>query len=199
MFKLKNINKSEPYSLFCKHLDNAISKKQDAIDAISISSFDRNKNIVDSRYVNLKYIIEDKWIFFSNYKSAKATQFSSHNQIAASFFWPSINIQIRMRAFIEKIDAEFSDKHFLKRNKTKNAIAISSFQSRKIESYKLVQENYKNTLLDNVSIQKRPSYWGGYFFKPYYFEFWEGHESRINKREIFDKIDGLWKKSYLQP
>jgi len=199
MFELININKSEPYTLFCKHLKNAVSKKQDAIDAISISSFDSNKSIVDSRYVNLKYIIDEKWIFFSNYKSAKANQFLSHNQIAASFFWPSINIQVRIRAYIEKIDDEFSNMHFLKRHKTKNALAISSNQSSRIASYKLVQENYIKTLSDEELMKTRPSYWGGYFFKPYYFEFWEGHKSRINKREVFDKIDGLWKQSFLQP
>ena len=199
MFELININKSKPYALFSKHLDNALLKKQDAIDAISISSFDRNKNIVDSRYVNLKYIIEDKWVFFSNYKSEKASQFLSHNQIAASFFWPSTNIQIRMRAIIDKIDAEFSDMHFQKRQKKKNALAVSSFQSSRIASYKLVQENYIKTLSDEGLIQERPSYWGGYSFVPFYFEFWEGHESRINKREVFNKINSSWKQLYLQP
>ena len=44
-----------------------------------------------------------------------------------------------------------------------------------------------------------PEYWGGYSFTPYYFEFWKGHESRINKREVFDQIDGVWKQSFLQP
>ena len=48
-------------------------------------------------------------------------------------------------------------------------------------------------------INKCPNNWGGFSCKPYYFEFWEGHESRINKREVFDKIDGIWKHSFLQP
>ena len=53
--------------------------------------------------------------------------------------------------------------------------------------------------LKNDDLKKCPQYWGGFSFTPYYFEFWEGHESRINKREVFNKIDGLWKQSYLQP
>jgi len=44
-----------------------------------------------------------------------------------------------------------------------------------------------------------PEYWGGFSFIPYYFEFWVGHESRINKREVFDKTEGIWKHSFLQP
>ena len=47
--------------------------------------------------------------------------------------------------------------------------------------------------------EKCPDYWGGYSFVPYYFEFWEGHQSRINKREVFEKIDNVWKHFILQP
>ena len=30
-------------------------------------------------------------------------------------------------------------------------------------------------------------------------EFWEGHESRLNKREVFEKTDGGWRHSFVQP
>ena len=58
---------------------------------------------------------------------------------------------------------------------------------------------FPKSSVTNDDLKKCPKYWGGYSFTPYYFEFWEGHESRINKRVVFDKIDGLWKKLYLQP
>ena len=44
-----------------------------------------------------------------------------------------------------------------------------------------------------------PEYWGGFLFKPYYFEFWKGHESRINKREIYKNENNKWIKSFLSP
>ena len=59
-------------------------------------------NEVDSRYVNLKFITNDEFIFFSNYDSPKASAFNSHNQIAALLYWSSINVQIRMKAKIKK-------------------------------------------------------------------------------------------------
>ena len=61
-----------------------------------------------------------------------------------------------------------------------------------------IVKNY-NKAYHEMDLTICPDYWGGFIFTPYYFEFWEGHESRINKREIFKKIDGLWKQSYLQP
>lgn len=80
----------------------------------------------------------------------------------------------------------------------KNVLAHSSMQSKPIESYEKVLEKYDSTLKKN-KFSNRPDYWGGYSFTPYYFEFWDGHESRINKREVFQKIDGVWKQSILQP
>ena len=49
------------------------------------------------------------------------------------------------------------------------------------------------------SQSKRPEYWGGYSFVPYYFEFWEGNENRLNKRHVFSMEEGAWKETLLQP
>ena len=198
MFKLTNLNNSTPYRLIEGYYDAALNQNEEHIEAICISSYSLEKNEVDSRFVNLKMIDNDEFIFFSNYKSSKASQFFSNNQIAAVFFWRTINVQIRMKAKIKKLAGEVSDKYFSERSKDKNALAISSSQSQKISSFEDVVKNY-NLVLANSNLEIRPDYWGGYSFTPYYFEFWEGNESRINKREVFDKIDGVWKQSFLQP
>jgi pyridoxine/pyridoxamine 5'-phosphate oxidase len=103
-----------------------------------------------------------------------------------------------MKAQIKKTSKEFNQNYFSDRSEKKNALAISSNQSKQIYSYSQVIENY-NRSLENDDLKKCPEYWGGYSFIPYYFEFWVGHESRINKREVFDITDGVWKQSFLQP
>ena len=198
MIKFNNLNQSIPYQLLKNKYDEAVDAGQKGIEAISISSYNKEIDEVDSRYVNLKFINNDEFIFFSNYKSPKAIAFNSHNQIAALIYWSSINIQIRMKAKIKKTSNEFNQKYFFDRSEEKNALAISSNQSKEIVSYNQFKENY-NKSLKNDDLRKCPEYWGGYSFTPYYFEFWEGHESRINKREAFKKIDGVWKQSVLQP
>ena len=198
MIKFNNLNQSIPYQLLKNKYDEAVDAGQKGIEAISISSYNKEIDEVDSRYVNLKFIFKDEFIFFSNYNSVKASAFNSHNQIAALLYWSSINVQIRMRAQIKKTSKNFNQEYFSNRAKKKNAIAISSKQSKQIDSYNQVKENY-NRSLENDDLKKCPEYWGGYSFIPYYFEFWEGHKSRINKREVFHKINGVWKESYLQP
>ena len=188
MIQFNNLNQEIPYQLLKAKYDEAVDEGQKGIEAISISSFNKEISEVDSRYVNLKFISNDEFIFFSNYDSPKASSFNSHNQIAALLYWPSINFQIRMRAKIKRTTDEFNQKYFFDRSEEKNALAISSNQSKPIDSYSQVKENY-NKSLKNDNLKKCPEFWGGYSFTPYYFEFWEGHESRLNKREAYEKSD----------
>jgi pyridoxamine 5'-phosphate oxidase len=198
MIQFNNLNQETPYQLLKEKYDKALDAGQRGIEAISISSYNKEIAEVDSRYVNLKFITNDEFIFFSNYDSPKASAFNSHDQIAALLYWPSINVQIRMMAKIKKTSNEYNQKYFFDRSEEKNALAISSSQSKPIDSYNQVKENY-NKSLKNDDLKKCPEFWGGYSFTPYYFEFWEGHESRLNKREVYKKIDDVWKHFILQP
>jgi len=198
MIQFNNVNQETPYLLLKQKYDDALNADQRGIEAISISSYNNEISEVDSRYVNLKFITNDEFIFFSNYDSPKAFSFNSHNQIAALVYWPSINVQIRMRAKIKKTSNDFNQNYFFDRSEKKNALAISSNQSKPIDSYSQVKENY-NKSLKNDDLKKCPEFWGGYSFTPYYFEFWEGHESRLNKREAYEKSDDSWKHLILQP
>jgi pyridoxamine 5'-phosphate oxidase len=198
MIQFKNANKELPYLIFKAKYDEALNAGQKNIEAISISSFNSQICEVDSRYVNLKFITNDKFIFFSNYNSPKASAFNSYNQIAALVYWPNINTQVRMKAKIKKTSNKYNQKYFSDRSKEKNALAISSSQSQKIESYESVLNKYKRSLEFN-ELNKCPDFWGGYSFIPYYFEFWEGHESRLNKREVYEKTKNSWNHYILQP
>ena len=153
---------------------------------------------VNARFVNLKFINEKEFIFFSNYESVKSQDFLSHNQITALIFWQNTNVQIRIKAIIKKTTKEFNKAYFSNRDERKNALAISSAQSSMIESYDKVQINYEESL-KNEDLKKCPNHWGGYSFLPYYFEFWQGHESRINKRETYTFTNNEWVFGYLQP
>jgi pyridoxamine 5'-phosphate oxidase len=198
MIKILNKIIDNPYQIFYLYYEQALKKNQAAIDAICISSFSKETNEVSSRFINLKYIKDDQFIFFSNYKSSKSVDFENHNQISAVIFWDSINIQIRMKAKIKKTSKEYNQNYFVDRSEKKNALAISSNQSNPIDSYNQVVENY-NKSLKNDNLKKCPNFWGGFSFTPYYFEFWEGHESRLNKREVYEKRDDSWKHLILQP
>ena len=198
MIHFNNLNQEIPYILIKAKYDEAINAGQKGIEAISISSFNKNSSEVDSRYVNLKFITDDEFIFFSNYNSPKAAAFKSYNQIAALLYWPSINVQIRMKARIKKTSNNYNQNYFFNRLKEKNALAISSSQSKPIDSYNQIKENY-NESLKNEDLKICPEYWGGYSFTPYEIEFWEGNEYRLNKRNLYRKDNSTWNHFILEP
>lgn len=199
VIKFNNIIQEAPFILFKEKYDEALNAGQNSIEAVSISSYCNKQKEVDSRYVNLKYVVSDEFIFFSNYNSPKAHAFSCHKQIAALFFWPKINTQIRMKAYIKQTSHEYNQKYFYERSPKKNALAISSNQSNEIDSFDQVVENYNRTLMSH-DLQKCPNYWGGFSFTPYYFEFWEGNHNRLNKRKLFKlEANKNWKEAILEP
>ena len=177
MIKINERNDSKPYDCFESLYKKALEAEQKNIEAIAISSYSPLTEEVSSRYVNLKYIINEEWIFFSNYQSPKAIDFETHKNISGLFFWQNINT----------------------RSKEKNALAYSSEQSMQIDSFDKVVENFDKVMNSSESIEKRPDFWGGYSFIPYYFEFWEGHKNRLNKRRVFEKDFNIWKEYYVQP
>lgn len=199
MIEIINISKDKPYQIFKNFYDEALLVKQKSVEAICISSFNFNKKEVESRFVNLKYIIENEWTFFSNYGSPKAMDFQSHDQVAVLLYWRELNLQIRLKSKIFKSSSILSDNHFQKRTREKNALAISSYQSKVISSYNEVEDSYNKTLSQTNDQTERPDYWGGFTFIPYYFEFWQGHGNRLNKRNVFKQERNRWIEQFLQP
>lgn len=198
MIKFINISEEAPYRVFDELYSESADVNQKNIEAVCIASSSAFNQEVNARFVNLKFVNEKEFIFFSNYNSPKAKDFISNNHITAVIYWNSINVQIRMKALINKASEDFNKNYFAKRDIKKNALAISSDQSKFINSYEQVEENFKQTM-ENSNLSECPEYWGGYSFIPYSFEFWRGHESRLNKRELYVLENNSWSHSFLQP
>jgi pyridoxamine 5'-phosphate oxidase len=198
MIEILNQSQETPYLIFKDRYEDAKKASQKNIEAICISSYSKSRDEVSSRFVNLKKINDKNFIFFSNYNSPKAQDFADNSKISAVFFWNNTNVQIRLKAVIKKTPDSFNKEYFKNRDKNKNALAISSKQSKLIDSFKSVKENYNESLI-NDDLSKCPNYWGGFSFKPYYFEFWEGHISRLNQRDVYEMQKGRWIHNILQP
>ena len=63
MIKFNNLSTEEPYQLLKVKYDEAINAGQQNIQALSISSYNTRLEEVESRYVNLKLVKNDEFIF----------------------------------------------------------------------------------------------------------------------------------------
>ena len=199
MIVFKDILSIEPFSNFENLYKNASQASQQHIEAAVVSTISE-ENKPSSRIVNIKYLIKDKFIFFSNYESNKAKDISHNPMASVLFFWDKINTQIRIDGKIVMADSNFSDDHFNKRLYDKNITAIISKQSSKNEGYEDLVKRYEIAYNEyKESELERPKSWGGYKFIPDSFEFWFGNKSRINERiQYLKKLEG-WEKHDLDP
>ena len=195
-----NLPKERPFELFHDYYARAEEHGDKFAEAGCISSVDRDNQPL-SRFVNFKYFFEDNLVFFSNYKSHKAKHFEANNKVSVNFWWPNLEVQVRIEGIISKCAEKFSDEHFQGREPSKNIAAIISEQSEEIESYELLKEKYeamKERIENGAHIESRPENWGGYQIKVDFFEFWEANDDRLNYRECYEKSDDSWKKYFLQ-
>ena len=76
MIKFINLNQGTPYSVFKDKYNASFYAKQKNIEAISIASYSISKKEVNARYVNLKIVDDNKFIFFSIYSKKNPHHFS---------------------------------------------------------------------------------------------------------------------------
>ena len=196
--KFINNNLEQPYVTLRNLYKKALLAKQKSIQAIAISSYNETTREISSRFVNLKFVDNGKFVFFTNYNSPKSKDFLNHSQISALIYWPVIDTQIRFKAKIRKTSKDFNRKYFLSRPNEKNALAISSNQSEEIQTFQEVHSKYKHTL-KTKNLSECPDHWGGFIFKPYQIEFWKGDKHRLNKRDLYIRRGNAWKHVILEP
>ncbi|MBB6276268.1 pyridoxamine 5'-phosphate oxidase [Porphyromonas circumdentaria] len=153
------------------------------------------------RTVLLKEILDDQFIFYSNYTSRKGTQMSANAHVALSFVWHELERQIHVEGVVEKLSPEISDAYFAQRPYKSRIGARISPQSRPIPNREYIMVQFaKESLKYAGRTVPRPDTWGGYGVKASRIEFWQGRESRLHDRFLYEKQeDNSWTLNRLAP
>lgn len=148
------------------------------------------------RMVLLKGLDADGGLhFFTNYQSRKGRHLSENPHAALTFFWPELERQVRIEGLVERLSAEASDTYYHSRPEGSRIGAWASPQSEVLPDRQALQ-----ALLDKAMAQfpdgkptERPPFWGGYRLRPVLWEFWQGRESRLHDRFLYElNDDGQW-------
>lgn len=175
-----------PFEFFKQWLSEAIEKNVVEANAFCLSTCSNNKP--SSRIVYIRDILEDGFVFYTNYESKKGNEITDNSNVSANFFWAELERQIRIEGTIEKVSDDISDKYFASRPRESQIGAWASNQSKKLNSRKNLDKaiNKFRKKFEGVEIP-RPKFWGGYIIKPSYFEFWQGRKNRLHDRFSFEK------------
>lgn len=153
------------------------------------------------RMVLLKQLDDQGFVFFTNYRSAKAKELDANPNAALVFFWPQLERQVRVEGTVTKISDSESREYFETRPRGSQIGAWASPQSEIISGRaELEQRQAEFEELYRDRAVDWPDHWGGYSLKPDRIEFWKGRSDRLHDRILYERgADGSWTIKRLAP
>jgi len=190
----------DPIKLFRNWFDAALASGSRLPESMTLATATKDGR-PSARVVLLKQIDEAGFVFYTNYRSAKAKELEQNPQAALVFYWVGLDRQVRAEGRVERVSAAESDEYFKTRPRESQLGALASPQSEVIEGREVLEANLReleHTFRDREI--ERPAHWGGYRLKPERIEFWENRPGRLHDRIAYDlKPDGSWTITRLAP
>ncbi|KAJ2948993.1 hypothetical protein O0L34_g5932 [Tuta absoluta] len=189
-FLEKHLASKEPFGQFKAWFEEACNKKEILEPNAMCLATATKDGFPSARFVLLKGYGKEGFKFFTNYESRKANELAQNPNVAATFYWESLNRSIRIEGHVEKVPAEESTRYFHARPVASQIAACASHQSTPIESRDVLCEREsvfeKEYMIPGKEVP-RPDYWGGYLIIPRCVEFWQGQRDRLHDRIKFRK------------
>jgi pyridoxamine 5'-phosphate oxidase len=188
-----------PIDQFKYWFTEALESEQPDTEAMTLSTTTREGRL-SSRIVLLRGVDERGFVFFTNYESRKARELTAHPTAALTFYWFTLNRQVRVEGSVSRVMRQESEDYFKTRPRGSQLGAWASPQSDEITSREAL-----NQKLAEVELRFKdqpipcPPFWGGFCVHPTVIEFWQGRENRLHDRILYTLIDGQWRISRLAP
>lgn len=153
-----------------------------------------------ARVVLLKGIDARGLVFFTDYRSRKASELAANPRAALAFLWKELERQVRVTGDIERVTPEESAAYFRTRPRGSRLGAWASTQSAELPERAMLEREVarvdKQYPGDDIPL---PPHWGGYRLLPDEFEFWQGRENRLHDRFRYARDRERWQIARLSP
>ncbi len=172
----------EPFAQFGRWFSEALATQSGEANAMTLATASASGS-PSARIVLLKGWSAEGFVFYTNYRSAKAGDLEANPQAALLFFWDALERQVRIEGTVEKISREDSAAYFQSRPVGNQLGAWASEQSSVVASREEL-EAQMTELTEKYTGQAipLPPFWGGYRVKPQRMEFWQGRQARLHDR-----------------
>jgi pyridoxamine 5'-phosphate oxidase len=141
-------------------------------------------------------------VFYSNADSNKCHELAAAPKAALTFYWKSLQRQVRLRGTVETVSGEEADAYFATRSRPAQIGAWASKQSSALESRLAFEKAIaKATAKFAIGTVPRPPFWVGYRVVPNEIEFWQERPFRLHDRISFTRgnLSAPWSKTRLYP
>lgn len=153
-----------------------------------------------ARMVLLKHFDQRGFVFFTNLESRKGQDLAANPRAALCFYWPLMEMQVRVEGPVTPVSDEEADAYFNSRPRGSQIGAWASLQSRPLPRREDLEERVRE-LEARFADQPipRPAFWSGFRVAPERMEFWYGRPSRLHDREVFSATEDGWTLERLYP
>ena len=139
--------------------------------------------------------VDRGFVFFTDYRSRKATDLAVNPQAALCFGWLDLARQVRVDGIVSKLSAVESDTYFAGQPRALQLQAMASDQRSTVPDREILRQRIR--LLESEFSGRqipRPRDWGGYRLVPEEVEFWQGREDNLHDRYRYRRhsADSPW-------
>jgi pyridoxamine 5'-phosphate oxidase len=191
----------EPLRLFAAWFAEARRAEPVNPEAMTLATVDAN-GMPNARMVLLKGFDEQGFVFYTNLDSVKGHELAEAPKAALTFYWKSLQRQVRLRGTVDRVSAEEADAYFTTRSRMAQIGAWASNQSAPLESRMAFEKAVARfTAKFGIGAVPRPPHWSGYRVVPQEIEFWQERPFRLHDRIAFrrDTPNAPWSKTRLYP
>lgn len=191
---------TDPFEIAERWLAEAEKTETNDPNAIALATVDK-EGLPNVRMVLLKEIEPDAFVFYTNYKSAKAEELGSTGKAAFVMHWKSLRRQIRVRGTITREDGPKADEYYASRSLKSRLGAWASHQSQPLKSRASLMADVAKVTAKLGPNPPRPEFWGGYRLTPVEIEFWADGAFRLHDRFQWRRgnPDSEWQVQRLNP
>ena len=176
--------------------------EQNDPNAICVSSVD-TEGMPNGRYVLLKDVSENGFLFYTNLKSQKGKELFGSKKGALTWWSRAQNKSVRVQGLVNQVSDEVANNYWSTRKEDAKISAILSKQSEEVTSRDQLEEEFTKLKVEYAGKEiPRPDHWSGVIISPQKIEFWEAtgeYTSRLHNRFVFELQNDQWVTKRLYP